>query len=188
MLVSNPVLSKVSTVPAAVTLISKTSASKSDVPGISGDGDGGGGGGGGGGGEGGGGDGDGGLGGGGLGEGGGGDGDGGLGGGGLGEGGGGDGEGDGGGGDGDGGGGEGGGGDKGGDSLQTVASSPSRYFSSSLRSCTSSALDESVAICFSVVLLTLLPKPHANTVTPLPLTSAAASMAVFVAVLPSAAN
>ena len=50
MLVSYPAMSKVSTVPAAVTLISKTSASMatSDVPGISGDGDGGGGGGGGG--------------------------------------------------------------------------------------------------------------------------------------------
>ena len=40
MLVSNPALSKVSTVPAAVTLISKTTASTNDVPGISGDGDG----------------------------------------------------------------------------------------------------------------------------------------------------
>eukprot|EP00964_Phaeocystis_antarctica_P056464 scaffold33297_cov53-Phaeocystis_antarctica.AAC.3 len=44
MLVSNPVLSKVSTVPAAVTLISKTTASTIDAPGISGDGGGGGGG------------------------------------------------------------------------------------------------------------------------------------------------
>jgi hypothetical protein len=41
-------------------------------------------------------------------------------------------------------------------------------------------LDESVAICSSVAKLTSPPKPHANTVAPSPLTSAAASTAVSV--------
>ena len=49
-------------------------------------------------------------------------------------------------------------------------------------------MDGSVAICRSVDELTLSPKPHANTVTPSPLTSAAASMAVCIAVLPCAAS
>ena len=49
-------------------------------------------------------------------------------------------------------------------------------------------MDGSVAICSSVAELTLFPKPHANTVTPSPLMSAAASMAVCIAVFPCAAS
>eukprot|EP00964_Phaeocystis_antarctica_P162131 scaffold135818_cov130-Phaeocystis_antarctica.AAC.1 len=49
-------------------------------------------------------------------------------------------------------------------------------------------MDGLVAICCSVVLLTFSPKPHANTVTPSSLMSAAASMAVCIAVLPVAAS
>eukprot|EP00964_Phaeocystis_antarctica_P003679 scaffold1976_cov56-Phaeocystis_antarctica.AAC.2 len=52
----------------------------------------------------------------------------------------------------------------------------------------SRALDGSVAICSSVVLLICLPKPHANTVTLSPLRSPPASMAVCIAVLPGAAS
>ena len=104
---------------------------------------------------------------------------------GKGDGGGGDGDGDGG---GDGGGGDGGGGGMGGDSLQTSASSDTRVLVSSASSCARIALDESVAICSSVAELTLSPKPHANTVAPSPLTSAAASTAVSNRVLPGAAS
>ena len=50
------------------------------------------------------------------------------------------------------------------------------------------ALDGSVAIVFSVVSATFFPKPDANTVTPLSLTSVAASKTVSNGVLPSAAN
>jgi len=49
-------------------------------------------------------------------------------------------------------------------------------------------LDGSVAIPCSVASLTFPPKPHANTVTPSPLTSAAASMAVSIGVLLGAAS
>eukprot|EP00964_Phaeocystis_antarctica_P022309 scaffold12374_cov60-Phaeocystis_antarctica.AAC.3 len=50
------------------------------------------------------------------------------------------------------------------------------------------ALESSVAICCSIVEVTLRPKPHANTVTPSPLTSAAASTTVSNSVLPGAAS
>eukprot|EP00964_Phaeocystis_antarctica_P062773 scaffold37630_cov56-Phaeocystis_antarctica.AAC.2 len=50
------------------------------------------------------------------------------------------------------------------------------------------ALESSVAICCSIVEVTFLPKPHANTVTPSPLTSAAASTTVSNSVLPGAAS
>ena len=79
--------------------------------------------------------------------------------------------------DGDGGGAS-GGGDEGGDPLQAAASSRPRELVSSAIFCARSASDESVAICSSVAKLNLFPKPHANTVTPSPLTSAAASTAV----------
>ena len=49
-------------------------------------------------------------------------------------------------------------------------------------------MDGSVAICSSVDDCDLLPKPHADTVAPSPLTSAAASMAVCNSVLPGAAS
>ena len=49
-------------------------------------------------------------------------------------------------------------------------------------------MDGSVAIRSSIVEGTLFPKPHANTVTPSPLTSAAASMAVCNSVMPGAAS
>ena len=49
-------------------------------------------------------------------------------------------------------------------------------------------MDESVAICCSVPKRTFSPKPHANTVTPSPLTRAAASTAVCNSVLPVAAS
>jgi hypothetical protein len=117
------------------------------------------------------------------------------GGGGDGDGGGGDGDGGDGDGDGDGGGrvgghgaSEGGGGDKGGDSLQTAGSSSTRAPVSSTIPCTRIALDGSVAISCSVAKLTEFPKPHANTVAPSPLTSAAASTVVSNSVLPGAAS
>ena len=81
-----------------------------------------------------------------------------------------------------------GGGLGGGDALQTAASSTPRELQSSAISCARTTLDGSVAIVCSVVLLTFLPKPHANTVTPSPLTSAAASTAVCHSVLPGAAS
>ena len=81
-----------------------------------------------------------------------------------------------------------GGGSKAGDSLQTSASSSTRVPVSSASSWARIALDESVAICSSVAELTLSPKPHANTVAPSPLTSAAASTAVSNSVLPGAAS
>ena len=89
--------------------------------------------------------------------------------------------GEGGGGEGEGGGGEGGGigesdGGGGGESLQTAASSSARWLVSAARSFARSALDGSVAMLRSVDELTL-PKPHANTVTPSPLTRAAAATA-----------
>ena len=89
--------------------------------------------------------------------------------------------------DGDGGGASGGGG-KGGDSSQAAASSRPRELASWAIVCARSALDESVAICSSVAEFKLFPKPHANTVTPSPLTSAAASTAVSNSVLPGAAS
>ena len=49
-------------------------------------------------------------------------------------------------------------------------------------------MDGSVAICSSVTGLTIFPKPHANTMTPSPLASAAASTAVSNSVLPGVAS
>ena len=101
--------------------------------------------------------------------------------GGGGEGGGGGGQGEGGeGGDGGGDGGDGGGasgnGSDGGEALQTAAWSTARWLVSAAISLARNALDGSVAMLRSVDELTL-PKPHANTVTPSPLTRAAAATA-----------
>ena len=112
--------------------------------------------------------------------GGGGEGEGGGGGGGEGEGGGGEGgeggEGGDGGGDGGDGGGASGNGSDGGEALQTAAWSTARWLVSAAISLARNALDGSVAMLRSVDELTL-PKPHANTVTPSPLTRAAAATA-----------
>ena len=81
-----------------------------------------------------------------------------------------------------------GGGDKGGELLQTAASSGTRLLASARTSCARIALDGSVARFSSVELLTRVPKPHANTVAPSSLTTAAASTAVCHSVLPGAAS
>eukprot|EP00964_Phaeocystis_antarctica_P022779 scaffold12679_cov74-Phaeocystis_antarctica.AAC.1 len=80
------------------------------------------------------------------------------------------------------------GGSEGGDSLQMSAASSTRWLVSAARSFARNALDGSVAMLRSVDSLTSVPKPHANTVTPSPLTSAAASTAVCNSVLPVAAS